>query len=66
MQLSEQLNFRIKQYLQSQEFLWSGGEIVEFRMWYRENIGGEFGSSPSCWRDAIIKAAQKENIKRDE
>lgn len=62
MELSERLLTRIKEYLRSQEFLWTGAEMFEYRDWYRMNIGGEFGTSPQCWRDAIMKAVNKFNI----
>ena len=65
MELSETLKEKVKQYLRSQEFFWSGGEIAEFRMWHSSHFG-EFGTSPQCWRDAIIKARDMYNIEKYE
>ena len=59
MKLSENLEFRVNQYLQSREFLWDRDSINEFRQFYRENIGGEFGNSPDCWRKAINLVKQR-------
>lgn len=63
MELSETLKEKVRQYLRSQEFFWSAGEITEFRMWHSSHYG-EFGASPQCWRDAIMKAVNLYNIQK--